>query len=1122
MTLQSSKPTAMAVNALLSPDKAGFMQLWGGSPTAIPTGWLKCDGSAVSRATYSTLFGVVGVSFGVGDGSTTFNLPSLDITINAALRTYIIKLYDDTNNATYSFSSLSITQYAAIGSAPAQSGAARLTNNESVSWRNFAGSADLALKVNTSDALEYNGFTLMTAAGLISAAAITGTLAAANGGTGQSSYAIGDLLYASGATALSKLADIATGNALISGGVGAAPSWGKIGLTTHVSGTLPSANGGTGQSSYAIGDLLYASGATALSKLASIAAGNVLITGGVGAAPAWGKALGPPTGDNLTTLYELNSGDASTGGAGARSVAEFRVNSIASSNSLAAFTVGNHSSQLGLVYDRDLAVNYLWTRGTLRFVTTSSATLQSPVTGMTGYSELGSMTSAGAWFFGAPGHTGAQTAYGSHFDLISATVLASTYIKLANSDFTKQSFIGQESSTVANSFVTGAPAYSLGIAANNGIYLSGSASTLHGFMTSAGAFTLGPASAGSLLHTVNGIATFQASLTGASAVWKFNNTGAAVASARIELSALGTTTSAGVYHRFLRGAAGTTMEWDVGVVGSVNSAYSWSSAIAEVGWITQVGAWTLLSTSGSHNLRVSNADAVVRIRGTDSAASSRTTRLQFEDYAGAIGDVIQQFQLPNGNLASSKFVIGYTTRSSITIGGSNVSTDEAFAFGTTMSFTGMEAAPAGKIATATYAGSWVWGGTSAVTHTAATDKGNIFLGGSTVSATNNILRISGASGVGAYVDFAEVGTVRWAAGADTASGSFNIRQGGATGSIYYTLDSAGGSTQTSTSNPHTFVTPSNVGIAVVPAGTSAIGKIILAGRNGGGTQLSSDFNVGAIGDLTINAYRTFNVNTNTGGASVQGLTISVGGQVSVPTSIGASSTTTGSLIVAGGVGISGNVYVGGQLNHMSGNFRLPAAAGGLGNATNPYMTPSDGTLSGLFFTNATDYGFSASSVRQLFINPDGVRVRGRRDGAASSAGDLGEVITISQSTPTAVGGGTSTQFVDVLDVSAGNVGIGVWSISGVIHAQSGGASPFGSPYMAVSDFSANNQTDHVFPVTFWAGPVDGNSAVASSVHSITGYVIAITASSHKYIKIRNDFTGGPPTYRYSFRFTRVG
>lgn len=42
-----------------------------------PSGWLICDGSAISRTTYSTLFGVVGTTYGAGDGSTTFNLPDL-------------------------------------------------------------------------------------------------------------------------------------------------------------------------------------------------------------------------------------------------------------------------------------------------------------------------------------------------------------------------------------------------------------------------------------------------------------------------------------------------------------------------------------------------------------------------------------------------------------------------------------------------------------------------------------------------------------------------------------------------------------------------------------------------------------------------------------------------------------------------------------------------------------------------------------------------------------------------------------------------------------------------------------------------------------------------------------
>ena len=45
--------------------------------TEAPYGWLKCDGSAVSRTTYSLLYSVIGTTYGSGDGSTTFNLPDL-------------------------------------------------------------------------------------------------------------------------------------------------------------------------------------------------------------------------------------------------------------------------------------------------------------------------------------------------------------------------------------------------------------------------------------------------------------------------------------------------------------------------------------------------------------------------------------------------------------------------------------------------------------------------------------------------------------------------------------------------------------------------------------------------------------------------------------------------------------------------------------------------------------------------------------------------------------------------------------------------------------------------------------------------------------------------------------
>lgn len=92
-------------------------------------------------------------------------------------------------------------------------------------------------------------------------------LSVAQGGTALASYAVGDLVYASGATTLAKLADVATGNVLISGGVGVAPSYGKVGLTTHISGTLPVGNGGTGATT--LTGVLIGNGASAFTAVAA-------------------------------------------------------------------------------------------------------------------------------------------------------------------------------------------------------------------------------------------------------------------------------------------------------------------------------------------------------------------------------------------------------------------------------------------------------------------------------------------------------------------------------------------------------------------------------------------------------------------------------------------------------------------------------------------------------------------------------------------------------------------------------------------------------------------------------------------------------------------------------------
>ena len=53
----------------------GLIVPWGDSST--PAGFLDCDGTAVSRSTYANLFAVISTTYGVGDGSTTFNVPDL-------------------------------------------------------------------------------------------------------------------------------------------------------------------------------------------------------------------------------------------------------------------------------------------------------------------------------------------------------------------------------------------------------------------------------------------------------------------------------------------------------------------------------------------------------------------------------------------------------------------------------------------------------------------------------------------------------------------------------------------------------------------------------------------------------------------------------------------------------------------------------------------------------------------------------------------------------------------------------------------------------------------------------------------------------------------------------------
>lgn len=182
------------------------------------------------------------------------------------------------------------------------------------------------------------GSTGMTFVGIAGTLTMSGTLEADNGGTGQTSYAIGDLLYASTTSALSKLAAVAAGSYLRSAGTGTAPVW----STT----TLPN--------SATTGDLLYASTTNVYSNLAGVATGNVLISGGVAAAPSWGKVTSSHVnetiwkvgGNTLTGTSIL--GDLSAGGFAVdlytKNLVRVRVHDGSDTNSVTIYTTAGTNS----------------------------------------------------------------------------------------------------------------------------------------------------------------------------------------------------------------------------------------------------------------------------------------------------------------------------------------------------------------------------------------------------------------------------------------------------------------------------------------------------------------------------------------------------------------------------------------------------------------------------------------------------------------------------------------------------------------------------------------------------------------------------------------------------------
>jgi len=253
----------------------------------------------------------------------------------------------------------------------------------------------------------------------------------ASGGTGLTSYAVGDLIYASASPCtLSKLADVAAGSYLRSGGVTTAPLW----STT----TLPN--------SATAGDLLHASASNVYSNLADVATGSVLISGGAGVAPAWSA--------NPTLTSVVFSGGSVLNGATANVIEQRNGSNFQKSYIYKTFTDASNYERLKIGQDAGVSNTFIIGAeaagtGVVRGIGLSGATLGWYIAGI---GNAWNMNSSGhfvagtdnTYDFGASAATRARTGY------FGTSVVAPLYSSSASSVLSITSNVLTPTSTFAH------------------------------------------------------------------------------------------------------------------------------------------------------------------------------------------------------------------------------------------------------------------------------------------------------------------------------------------------------------------------------------------------------------------------------------------------------------------------------------------------------------------------------------------------------------------------------------------------------------------------------------------------------------------------------------------------
>jgi hypothetical protein len=194
--------------------------------------------------------------------------------------------------------------------------------------------------------------------------ALTGTVLAVNGGTGQNTTTVGDLLYGTSSNTWSKLALGAANRSLVVNGAGTQVEWNAVSLNAAgaVSGILGPTNGGTGIGSYTQGEMLYSNAADQLDKVTA----NITTTkkflgqtgnGTAGLAPTWaqpaatditGLATSATTdttnADNITSGTLANARTTATASNGASTIVARDINGSFAGNSGSFVSVSGNGS----------------------------------------------------------------------------------------------------------------------------------------------------------------------------------------------------------------------------------------------------------------------------------------------------------------------------------------------------------------------------------------------------------------------------------------------------------------------------------------------------------------------------------------------------------------------------------------------------------------------------------------------------------------------------------------------------------------------------------------------------------------------------------------------------------